>query len=304
MSDFKTMYDNIFITKDYKMTLSFDQMDGWIWMNGKMVEWKSAKTHVLAHGLHYGGSVFEGIRIYNGKIFKLREHKERLIISAEIIGMPIAQSCDELCNAVEETVQRNNLVDGYIRPLAWRGAEELGIGATKCSTQVMVACWPWGKYFGANEGISLCTSSWKKPAPDTAVTAAKTGALYVVNTMAKHEAIDRGYSDALMMDYRGYVAEISAANIFMIKNGILSTPIPDCFLNGITRLTTIDLAKQSGIEVQERRIMPDELMDADEIFITGTLAEVTSVIKIDDKEFKIGKTTQRLIDLYQQATFG
>jgi branched-chain amino acid aminotransferase len=284
------------------MTLSFDQLDGWIWMNGEMVEWKNAKTHVLSHGLHYGGSVFEGIRIYNGKIFKLKDHMERLIVSAEMIGMPLSQSCDELCMAVNETVEKNNLTDGYIRPLAWRGAEELGIGATMCSAQVMVAAWPWGKYFGAGDGITLCTSKWKKPAPDTAVTAAKTGALYVVNTMAKHEAIHNGFSDALMMDYRGYVAEISAANLFMVKDGVLHTPIPDCFLNGITRLTAIDLARTAGIEVVERRIMPDELLQADEIFVTGTLAEVTPVTKIDETVFPIGDMTKQLITLYQHET--
>jgi branched-chain amino acid aminotransferase len=284
------------------MALSFDQLDGWIWMNGNMVEWKNAKTHVLSHGLHYGGSVFEGIRIYNGKIFKLTEHMERFIASGNMIGMPISQSLDELCDAVKSTVAKNNLENGYIRPLAWRGSEELGIGATKCSTQMMVAAWPWDKYFGAAQGITLCTSKWKKPAPDTAVTAAKTGALYVVNTMAKHEAISKGYSDALMHDYRGYVAEISAANLFMVKDGALHTPIPDCFLNGITRLTVMDLARAAGIEVIERRIMPVELMMADEIFITGTLAEVTPVVKIDETEFKIGDMTKQLIELYQVET--
>lgn len=284
------------------MTTNFDQLDGWIWLNGKTVEWKSAQTHVLSHGLHYGGSVFEGIRIYNGRIFKLREHMERLLRSAQMIGMPMTISVDELCQATTEIVAKNNLTDGYIRPLAWRGAEELGIGATRCTPQVMIACWPWGKYFGANEGITLCTSKWRKPDPTTAATASKTGALYVVNTMAKHEAIHKGYSDALMMDYRGYVAEISAANLFMIKDGKLFTPIPDCFLNGITRLTVIDLAKEAGIEVQECRIMPDELMNADEIFVTGTLAEVTPVVKIDEKVFPIGETTRQLIHLYQTIT--
>ena len=284
------------------MTLSFDQLDGWIWMNGKMVEWKNAKTHVLSHGLHYGGSVFEGIRIYNGQIFKLKEHMERLIVSGDMIGMPLTQSLDDLCHAVEETVAKNNLTYGYIRPMAWRGAEELGIGATQCSTQVIVAAWPWDKYFTTTSGITLCTSKWKKPAPDTAVTAAKTGALYVVNTMAKHEAIHNGYSDALMMDYRGYVAEISAANLFMVKDGVLHTPIPDCFLNGITRLTVIDLAQNAGIEVVERRIMPEELTQADEIFVTGTLAEVTPVVKIDETDFEVGGITKQLITLYEKET--
>lgn len=285
------------------MTIPFDQRDGWIWMNGTMKEWKQAQAHVMHHALHYGGSVFEGIRIYNGKIFKLREHMERLIKSADIIGMPIrGYSLDDLCKAVEDTVAKNNLSDGYIRPLAWRGPEEMGIGATQCSTQVMVACWPWGKYFAAHEGISLCTTNWKKPDPETAVTASKCAALYVVNTLAKHEAIKKGYGDALMLDYRGYVAEISAANIFMVKDGVISTPIPDCFLNGITRLTVIDLCNREGIELEERRIMPDELMQADEIFVTGTLAEITPIIKIDDTTFSVGDTTKKLIALYQKET--
>lgn len=284
------------------MTIPFDQRDGWIWMNGEMKEWKQAQAHVMHHALHYGGSVFEGIRIYNGKIFKLREHMARLIKSAEIIGAPITYSLDELCDAVEKSVAKNNLTDGYIRPLAWRGPEEMGIGATNCSTQVMVACWPWGKYFGGTQGISLCTSKWRKPDPATAVTASKCAAGYVTNTLAKHEAIKNGYGDALMLDYRGYVAEISAANIFVVKDGKLRTPIPDCFLNGITRLTVIDLCKREGLDIEETRIMPEELADADEIFVTGTLAEITPIVKIDDKDYPIGEITKKLIAIYQIET--
>jgi len=284
------------------MTTDFDKLQGKIWMNGQFVDWQNANIHVLTHALHYGGSVFEGIRCYNGKIFKLREHMERLIKSSHLIGAPITQSLDQLCNAVEETVSQNKLHDGYIRPLAWRGPEEMGIGATGCSTQVMIACWPWGKYFGSDKGITLKTSKWKKADPETAVTASKCGALYVTNTLAKHDAIHNGYDDALMLDYRGYVAEMSAANIFMIKDNVVSTPIPDCFLNGITRLTIIDLCKQEGIDIQERHFMPEELMSADEIFVTGTLAEVTPVTKIDGTIFSIGETTKRLIDLYQKET--
>lgn len=285
-----------------KTAVAFDQLNGWIWMNGEMTPWQDANVHVLTHALHYGGSVFEGIRIYNGKIFKLREHMERLIKSAELIGAPITQSLDDLCQAVEDTIAKNELKDGYIRPLAWRGPEEMGIGAMNCSTQVMVACWPWGKYFGENQGISLMTSKWKKPSPETAVTASKCGALYVTNTLAKHEAIKNGYGDALMLDYRGYVAEISAANIFFVKDGEVTTPIPDCFLNGITRLTIIDLCKENGIPITERHFHQDELMNADEIFITGTLAEITPIIKIDKTEFAIGDITKRLNTLYQKET--
>ena len=284
------------------MTTGFDTLEGWIWMDEEMVDWKDARIHVLSHALHYGGSVFEGIRLYNGKIFKLREHMERLIQSAELIGAPITQSLDDLCQAVKETVAKNNLQDGYIRPLAWRGPVEMGIGATHCKTHVMVACWPWGKYFGATNGISIMTSRWKKADPSTAVTASKCAALYVTNTLAKHEAIKHGYGDALMLDYRGYVAEISAANIFIVKNGMVSTPIPDCFLNGITRLTVMDLCRANAIPIEEARITPDELMMADEVFITGTLAEVTPVVKIDNKDFPVGEMTKRLISLYQKES--
>ena len=285
-----------------KISAGFDTLHGWIWMNGQMAAWENANVHVLTHALHYGGSVFEGIRIYNGKIFKLCEHMARLIKSAEIIGAPITQSLDELCQAVEDTVAKNDLKDGYIRPLAWRGPEEMGIGAMNCSTQVMIACWPWGKYFGENEGISLMTSKWKKASPETAVTASKCGALYVTNTLAKHEAIKKGYGDALMLDYRGYVAEISAANIFFVKDGNVTTPIPDCFLNGITRLTVIDLYNENGIPIEERHFNKDELMNADEIFITGTLAEITPIIKIDDTPFPVGAITKTINRLYQKET--
>jgi len=284
------------------MTQGFDKLEGFIWMDGNMVDWADANVHVLTHALHYGGSVFEGIRIYNGKIFKLRDHMERLIKSAEIIGAPITQSLDEICVAVEDTVAKNNLTDGYIRPLAWRGPEEMGIGALGCKTHMMVACWPWGKYFGEMTGITLRTSKWKKANPETAVTASKCGALYVTNTLAKHESIHAGYDDALMLDYRGYVAESSAANLFMVKDGKVSTTIPDCFLNGITRLTIIDLCERNGIDIDVRHIMPNELMAADEVFVTGTLAEVTPVTKIDQIEFKIGEVTKNLIALYQKET--
>jgi len=284
------------------MTTGFDKLEGWIWINGEFVAWQDAKIHVMTHGLHYGGSVFEGIRLYNGKIFKLRDHMARLVRSAELIGAPISQSLDELCTAVVQAVHKNNLKDGYIRPLAWRGPEEMGIGATKCKTHVMVACWPWEKYFGAAKGISIVTSQWKKADPETAVTESKCAALYVTNTLAKHEAIEKGYDDALMLDYRGYVAEISAANIFIVKNGAVFTPIADCFLNGITRLTVMDLCRQNNISIEETRISVEELTNADEVFITGTLAEVTPVIKIDDRNFEIGEMTQSLMRLYQIET--
>lgn len=280
--------------------IPFDQRDGWIWMDGNVIPWRDAQTHVINHGLHYGGSVFEGIRMYGGKIFKLEEHTDRLIKSASAIGMPITYTPDEINRATRDIVEKNGLSDGYIRPFAWRGSEEMGIGASTCSTHLAIACWSWGNYFGGTEGISLRTSHWRKPAPDTAPTTSKCAALYVVGTMAKHESVKAGYTDALMLDYRGYVAESTGANIFMVKDGKLLTPIADCFLNGITRQTVIQLAKDNGIEVEETRIMPDDILKADEVFVTGTAAEITPVNKIDDTIFPVGPVTMKLRTLYHE----
>jgi len=270
----------------------------WIWMNGAMVKWDDAHFHVINHGLHYGGSVFEGIRAYNGVPFKLQEHSQRLIDSGNMIGMPVPYSVEDLNAATMAVIQDNNLQDCYIRPVAWRGGEEMGIGAAGCSTQVAIAAWEWPSYFSADSGIKIKTSRWKKPAPDTAPTSSKCAAGYVIGTMAKHDAAKDGYHDALMMDYRGFVAEISAANIFVIKNGMVSTPIADCFLNGITRQTVIKMCKDHDIPVEESRITPDELMLADEIFVTGTAVEIMPVSQIDQTNFAIGPITQSLMEAY------
>lgn len=280
--------------------IPFDQRDGWIWMNGNTVPWKEAKTHIIGHGLHYAGSVFEGVRMYSGKIFKLAEHTDRLIKSAAAIGMPITYSADELNQATKDIVAKNGLTDAYIRPFAWRGSEEMGIGAKLCSTHVAIACWPWGSYFGGTEGITLKTTKWKKPSPDTAPTTSKCAALYVIGTMAKHESVKAGYTDALMLDYRGYVAESTGSNIFMVKDNKLFTPIADCFLNGITRQTVIQLAKDNGFEIEEIRIMPEDIIKADEIFVTGTAAEIMPVTKIDDTDFPVGSVTMKLRKLYHE----
>lgn len=284
------------------MTIAFDQRDGWIWMNGKIVEWQQASLHVISHGLHYGGSIFEGIRAYNGIPFKLTEHNERLIRSGDLIGMPVPYHVNDLDQACHDIINKNNLNDCYLRPIAWRGSEEMGVGAPSCSTNVAIAAWEWPSYFSGDGGIALQTSQWKKPAPDTSVTESKCAAGYVIGTMAKHHAAQNGYDDALMLDYRGYIAEMSAANIFFAKDGNLHTPIPDCFLNGITRLTTIDLAKQNGFEVRENHFLPDELMMADEIFVTGTAVEVLPVTRIDDKEFPVGEITKKLVQAYKKET--
>jgi len=284
------------------MTLPFDQRDGWMWVNGEIIAWESATAHIINHGLHYGGSVFEGIRAYNGKPFKLNEHNERLIKSGDLIGMTIPYTAAELNQACMDIMTLNNLSDCYLRPVAWRGSEEMGIGAPGASTQVAIAAWEWGLYFNNDEGISLQTTHWRKPAPDTSVTSSKCAAGYVIGTMAKHDSLNAGYNDALMLDYRGYVAECTAANLFMAKDGVIYTPIPDCFLNGITRLTAIDMAKDAGIEVIEKHIMPDELMQADEIFVTGTAAEIVPVSKIDQTSFPVGPISKQMIADYKKIT--
>lgn len=271
----------------------------YIWMNGAMVKWDDANFHVINHGLHYGGSVFEGIRAYEGKPFKLTEHSQRLIDSGNSIAMPVPYSADELDAATMAVINDNNLKDCYIRPVAWRGSEEMGIGASGCSTQVAIAAWEWPSYFDASQGIKIKTSKWKKPAPDTAPTSSKCAAGYVIGTMAKHDAAKYGYHDALMLDYRGYIAEITAANLFMVKNGKVFTPIADCFLNGITRQTVIQMCKDNGLDIEETRIMPEDLMTADEVFVTGTAVEIMPITQIDNVGFEVGEVTAQLIGFYK-----
>lgn len=282
--------------------LPFDDRDGVIWLNGEMVEWREAKTHILCHGLHYGGSVFEGVRVYNGRIFKSVEHAQRLLASGELIDMPLPFTAEEIDKACEAVVAANNVVNGYLRPVAWRGAEEMGIGASTCKTHVAVACWDWPSYFPPElreKGLSLMTTKWRRADPATMPVHSKTAGLYAVGTMAKHEAMKAGYHDVLMLDYQGNVAESSGANLFCVKDGVIHTPIPHCFLNGITRQTVMQLARDKGYEVVERTITPDELAGMDEIFITGTAVEVTPIGKIDDMTFTPGAVTHDLIDAYE-----
>lgn len=288
--------------------IPFDERDGTIWINGKMVPWQDAKIHVLSHGLHYASSVFEGERMYNGTIFKSREHSERFHKSAELIGMnPIPYSVDELEEIKYAVCRENNLADAYVRPVAWRGGEQMGVSAKATKTHVAVAAWHWGTYFGAekrDKGISLKTADWRRPAPNTAPTSSKAAGLYMICTMSKHAVEDQGFDDALMLDYRGYIAEASAANFFAVRGGTLVTPTPDCFLNGITRLTVIDLAKEMGIPFKERHIMPDELSEFDEVFVTGTAAEVTAVGQIDDHHYTVGPITKKLRSVYEELVRG
>jgi len=284
---------------------AFNDRDGLIWYNGEMVPWREANAHVLTHGLHYGSSVFEGERAYGGNVFKLREHTDRLIFSAQQLGFDLPYSADELDQACIDVLAANDIVDGYLRPVAWRGSEMMGVSAQQNRINVAIAAWPWPSYFSPEarmKGIRLQVSKWKRPSPETEPVHAKAAGLYMICTLSKHAAEKDGYDDALMFDYRGYVAEATGANIFMVMgDGKLHTPVPDCFLNGITRKTVIELARARGIEVIERVIMPDELADATEVFLTGTAAEVTPVGQIDTHKYTVGQISQWMMGDYDKA---
>lgn len=281
---------------------AFSDRDGMIWLDGKILPWREANIHILTHGLHYASAVFEGERCYSGNIFKDKEHSDRLIRSAELIDMKMTMTSEEISKAKREILEANKLTDAYIRPVAWRGSEQMGISAQATLTHVAIACWEWPSYFSPEmreKGISLQTGKWRAPMPDTAPTASKASCLYATHTMSKHAAEANGFTDALMLDYRGYVAEATGANLFMVKDGQIKTPIPDCFLNGLTRQTVIGLAKQLGLPLEETHIKPEELAQADEVFLTGTAAEVTAVGKIDDTIYKVGPVTRQLRDAYE-----
>jgi len=286
--------------------LSFDDRDGFIWFNGKMVEWRDAKVHVLTHGLHYGSCVFEGVRVYGGKIFKLREHTERLINSGKLLGFDIPYSVAELEAATIETVKKQGVENGYIRPVAWRGSEMMAISAQRTTINVAIASWQWPSYFSAEareRGLRLQVSKWARPAPNTAPTASKAAGLYMICTMSKHAAENDGFDDALMLDYRGLLAEATGANMFLVMDGKIHTPTPDCFLNGITRQTVIDLARARGLEVIERHIKPEELANAQEVFLTGTAAEITPIGEISfdantNYKFTVGAISKQLMADY------
>jgi branched-chain amino acid aminotransferase len=284
-----------------------DDRDGFIWFDGKQVPWRDAKIHVLTHALHYAGAVFEGVRAYGGKVFKLREHTERLIRSAEILNYKIPFTADEIDAACIANLKANNLTDGYLRPVAWRGSEALGVSTHGHTIHLAIACWEWPSYFSPElraKGIKLIISPWARPAPNAAPTTAKASGLYMICTLSKNMAEAQGFSDALMLDWRGQVAETTGTNFFMVKDGQLHTPKIECILNGITRLTVMDLARQMGITVIERAIWPQELKDADEIFITGTAAEVTPVGQIADWTFTPGPITKKLSEAYEKLTRG
>ncbi|MBT7280483.1 MAG: branched-chain amino acid aminotransferase [Rhodobiaceae bacterium] len=285
------------------MSIAFDQRDGFIWMNGEMVPWADAKVHVLTHGLHYASSVFEGERAYGGAIFKLREHTERLFYSAKELGFTLPYSVEEIEAACEATLKANHLTDGYLRPVAWRGSEMMGVSAQNNRINVAVAAWEWPSYFDPEErlkGIRLDMAKYRRPSPETAPCHAKAAGLYMICTLSKHEAESKGYADAMMLDYRGQVAEATGANMFFVKDGVLHTPTPDCFLDGITRRTVMDLARQRGLEIMERAIMPDELEGFSECFITGTAAEVTPVSEIGPYRFTPSDISKNLMADYSK----
>lgn len=283
--------------------IPFDERDGLIWFDGEMIPWRDAKLHLLTHALHYGSAVFEGLRCYGGEIFKLTEHSQRLVDGARIIDFEVPYSVAEIDTACREAVAANKLTDAYVRPLAWRGSEQMGVSAQGNKIHLAVAAWDWGSYFPMEQrlkGLRLTFATYRRPDPATAPCKAKAAGLYMICTIEKHRAERAGYADALMLDYRGQVAECTGANVFFIKDGVIHTPIPDCFLDGITRRTVISLAEARGYEVVERVIMPEELNDFSECFITGTAAEVTPVSEIGDYRFTPGTISETLLKDYMQ----
>ncbi|MFN3824991.1 MAG: branched-chain amino acid aminotransferase [Pseudorhodobacter sp.] len=281
----------------------YDDRDGKIWMDGELVDWRGANVHILTHALHYASSVFEGERCYNGKIFKSTEHSERLRKSGELLDMPLPWTVEEINAAKESVLAANGLTDAYVRALAWRGAgEDMGVASKKNPIRLAVACWSWGNYYGDAKlkGAKLDIAKWKRPSPETIPHAAKAAGLYMICTMSKHAAEAKGCSDAMMFDYRGYVAEATGANIFFVKDGEVFTPIPDAILNGITRQTVIGMLRDKGVTVNEVRIMPEDLEGLQQCFLTGTAAEITPVGQIGDYSFEVGALTQAVAADYEK----
>ncbi len=279
--------------------LPFDDRDGYLWYNGEMVPWRDAKLHVLSHGLHYGSCVFEGERAYGGTVFKLTEHSQRLIDSGKILGFDVPYSAAELDAATNAVIRKNGFSDCYVRPVAWRGSEQMGVSAQHSRINVAIATWEWGAYYS---DLTLTRALYQRPAPNTAPVKSKAAGLYMICTICKHDAERKGFGDALMLDYRGYLAETTGANLFLVMDGVIHTPTPDCFLDGITRRTVIELARKRGYEVVERHIKPEELESVQEIFVTGTAAEVTPVRAIDEMRFQVGPVSSQLVDDFRALT--
>jgi branched-chain amino acid aminotransferase len=281
--------------------IPFDDRDGFIWFDGAMTPWRDAKLHVLTHGLHYASAIFEGERSYAGNIFKLREHTDRLFNSAKILGFEIPYTADEIDAACKQVLAANGQADAYVRPVAWRGSEMMAVSSQYAKIHVAIATWAWPAMFADRmAGIRLDMADWKRPHPETAPTASKAAGLYMIGTLSKHAAEAKGYQDALMLDWRGRVAEATGANIFFVFDGELHTPTPDCFLDGITRRTVMQLARRQRMKVVERVIMPDELANATEVFVAGTGAEVTPVREIAGQMFTPARITETLLNDYEQ----
>jgi branched-chain amino acid aminotransferase len=282
-------------------SVPFDQLDGLIWINGEFVNWADAKVHVLTHGLHYASAVFEGERAYGGEIFKLTEHTERLHESARILGFRIPYSVEQIDDACCELLKRQGFDDTYVRPIAWRGSEMMGVSAQQNRINLAIAIWQWPSYFDPAQrlkGIRLDLAEYRRPDPRTAPAKSKAAGLYMICTLSKHAAEAKGYADALMLDWRGRVAEATGANVFFVKDGVIHTPTPDCFLDGITRRTVIDLAKKRGYELVERPIEPEEMAEFEQCFLTGTAAEVTPVSEIGPYRFEVGEIAKTLMNDY------
>ncbi|AKS47639.1 branched-chain amino acid aminotransferase [Octadecabacter temperatus] len=285
------------------MAGAYDDRDGKIWMDGKLVEWRDANVHILTHAMHYASSVFEGERCYEGKIFKSRQHSERLKVSANLIDFDIPYTVDEIEAAKRAALDANGLTDAYVRPVAWRGSgEDMGVAAAKNPVHLAVAVWEWGAYYGdaKMKGAKLDIAKWKRPSPETAPSQAKAAGLYMIATMSKHAAEAKGCSDALMFDYRGYVAECTGANLFFVKDGEVHTPTPDSFLNGLTRQTVIQMLTEKGIKVNERHIMPEELEGFEQAWLTGSAAEVTPINQIGDYNFEVGALAKDIAMDYEK----
>jgi branched-chain amino acid aminotransferase len=280
--------------------IPFDDRDGMIWWDGALIPWRDAKLHVLTHGLHYASAVFEGERAYAGHIFRLREHTDRLINSGRILGFEIPWTAEQIDQACIETLAANGLTEGYLRPLAWRGSEQLAVSAQHTKIHLAIACWTWPAYFAGDRmaGIKLGWADWRRPDPRTAPTASKATGNYMTGTLAKHKAEAEGFADAMMLDYRGLLAEATGANAFFVIDGALHTPEPDCFLDGITRRAVMGLARRRQIPVIQRAMGPEELGRVSEVFLAGTAAEVTPVSQIGEHRFTPGQLTQTLVEDY------
>jgi len=284
------------------MADAYDDRDGVIWMDGELVDWRDAKVHILTHGLHYGSSVFEGERAYNGRIFKSREHSKRLLKSGEYMDIPIPYTVDEIETAKTNILAASGLQDAYVRALCWRASgEDMGVASARNPVKMAIAVWEWGAYYGdaKMKGAKLDIAKWKRPSPETIPCFAKASGLYMICTMSKHAAENKGCSDAMMLDYRGYVAEATGANIFFVKDGEVHTPKPDCFLNGITRQTVVGMLEERNIKVNVRHIMPDELEGFEQCWLTGTAAEVTPVGQIGDYTFEVGALVRDIAESYE-----